>query len=98
VCLGWVFFRASNFGNAWDVLGRLFAGWGSPSPGITFGIVAAIAAGIALQYVPFRAWAAGMAVLSRTPLVAQGAVLALVLMAIDAMGPRGVAPFIYFKF
>jgi D-alanyl-lipoteichoic acid acyltransferase DltB (MBOAT superfamily) len=98
VCLGWVFFRASNFGNAWAVLGRLFAGWGSPSPGITFGIVAAVAAGIALQYVPFRAWTGGMAVLSRAPLVAQGAVLALVLMAIDAMGPRGVAPFIYFKF
>jgi alginate O-acetyltransferase complex protein AlgI len=98
VCLGWVFFRASDFGNAWAVLGRLFAGWGGPSPGITFGIVAAVAAGIALQYVPFRAWAAGMGLLSRAPLVAQGTVLALVLMAINAMGPRGVAPFIYFKF
>ncbi len=29
---------------------------------------------------------------------AQGATLALTLLVVDALGPRGVAPFIYFQF
>ncbi len=98
VCLAWVFFRADSFGNAGAVLARLLTGWGRPSPGITTGVIAAIAVGIGLQYIPWRAWALALARFSRAPLVAQGAVLALLLMAVNAMGPRGVAPFIYFKF
>ena len=39
-----------------------------------------------------------MARFSRAPAVAQGVALALILMTINAMGPRGVAPFIYFRF
>jgi hypothetical protein len=37
-------------------------------------------------------------VFSRLAPVPQGAVLALALFAIDALGPEGVAPFIYFQF
>ena len=27
VCLGWIFFRAGNFGEAWEVISRFFTGW-----------------------------------------------------------------------
>ena len=38
------------------------------------------------------------AVAVRVPLAAQGALLGLAIVAIDAIGPEGVAPFIYFQF
>jgi hypothetical protein len=98
VCFAWVFFRADSFGNAWAVLGRLFTAWGRSSPGVTSGVLLAIAVGIGLQYVPWRAWGTAMAGFSRAPALAQGVVLAILLMAVNTMGPRGVAPFIYFKF
>jgi D-alanyl-lipoteichoic acid acyltransferase DltB (MBOAT superfamily) len=98
VCFAWVFFRAHTFANALDVLGRLFTGWGEPSPGITLGVVAAIAVGLLIQFVPWRAWGVALARFSAIPLPAQGVALAVILMAINVMGPRGVAPFIYFQF
>lgn len=98
VCLGWVFFRASSFGNALEVLGRLFSAWGQPSPEVTLGVLAAIATGIGLQFVPRDAWQRVQVAFSRSPLVAQGVALGVVLMLIGAMGPRGVAPYIYFQF
>ena len=35
VCLGWVFFNASGVSQALAVLGRVFSGWGEPSPLVT---------------------------------------------------------------
>jgi alginate O-acetyltransferase complex protein AlgI len=98
VCLAWVFFRATSFGNAFEVLGRLFAGWGTPTTGITFGILLAIAVGILVQYVPRQTASRVMVGFSRLPIAAQGALLGLVLMVISALGPRGIAPYIYFQF
>ncbi len=39
-----------------------------------------------------------MARFSRLPIVAQAAVLGAALMLANAMGPQGVAPFIYYRF
>ena len=39
-----------------------------------------------------------MARFSRLPVVGQAAVLGVALMLANAMGPEGVAPFIYFRF
>jgi hypothetical protein len=39
-----------------------------------------------------------MARFSRLPVPAQAAVLSLALLVTHAMGPEGVAPFIYFQF
>jgi alginate O-acetyltransferase complex protein AlgI len=36
--------------------------------------------------------------MSRMPMVASGAVLALGVFVIEMLGPTGVAPFIYFQF
>src|SRR5580693_9346218 len=35
VSLGWLFFRATSMSNAFAMLGRLFSGWGQPSPLVT---------------------------------------------------------------
>jgi D-alanyl-lipoteichoic acid acyltransferase DltB (MBOAT superfamily) len=98
VCLAWVFFRATSFGNAWDVLTQLFTDWGGPVTSVTWGVLLAIAVGIGMQYIPARVNTSAMARFSRLPLVAQGAALGVALMVINTLGPQGVAPFIYFQF
>jgi hypothetical protein len=98
VCLGWVFFRAESFGDAFDVLGRLAAGWGQAPELAGGGVLLAIAVGIGAQYVPRDAFERLMGAFSRLTPVAQGTCLALALMVTSALGPEGVAPFIYFRF
>jgi len=98
VCFAWIFFRADSFADARDVLAQLFTAWGEPSPLVTSGVLAAIAVGIGSQYLPRRLPLVLMARFSRLPVPAQAAVLSLALLATHAMGPEGVAPFIYFQF
>jgi alginate O-acetyltransferase complex protein AlgI len=98
VCFAWIFFRADSFSDARDVLTQLFTAWGEPSPLVTGGVLAAIAVGIGSQYLPRRLPLVLMARFSRLPVPAQAAVLSLALLATHAMGPKGVAPFIYFQF
>jgi D-alanyl-lipoteichoic acid acyltransferase DltB (MBOAT superfamily) len=98
VCFAWIFFRATSFENAFDVLEGLVDSWGQPSPAVTFAVLAAIATGIGVQYLPGRAIGEVLARFSRLPTVAQAAIVALCLMVTSAMGPIGVAPFIYFQF
>jgi D-alanyl-lipoteichoic acid acyltransferase DltB (MBOAT superfamily) len=98
VCFAWIFFRAESFGDAWDIITRLFTAWGEPSPLVTVGVLAAIAVGIGSQYLPRRVPLVIMARFSRLPISAQAVVLSLALLGVHAMGPEGVAPFIYFQF
>ncbi len=98
VCLAWIFFRADSFETAWDVLTGLFTRWGEPSPLVTSGVLLAIVVGIGSQYLPARVPRLVMARFSRLPVVGQAVVLALALMLTSAMGPEGMAPFIYFQF
>jgi alginate O-acetyltransferase complex protein AlgI len=98
VCFAWIFFRADSFSTAIDVIRGLFTRWGEASPLVTPSVVVAIAVGIGVQYVP-KAWAADALVrFSRLGWLVQGAALGVALMFVDAMGPQGVAPFIYFRF
>jgi alginate O-acetyltransferase complex protein AlgI len=98
VCFAWIFFRSDSFADAWDVILRLFTAWGEPSPLVTGGVLAAIAVGIGSQYLPSRFPLGVMVWFSRLPVPAQAVVLSLALLATHAMGPEGVAPFIYFRF
>jgi D-alanyl-lipoteichoic acid acyltransferase DltB (MBOAT superfamily) len=98
VCFGWIFFRSDSFADAWDLIVRLVTAWGEPSPLVTGSVLAAIAVGIGSQYLPRRLPLAIMARFSRLTLPAQAAVLSLALLVTHAMGPEGVAPFIYFQF
>ena len=98
VCFAWIFFRASSLHAAGSVLGRLFGAWGRPSPLVTTGVVLAIAAGLAANFLPVRLMAVTFDRFARLPAVAQAACLAVGLMLVDTLGPQGVAPFIYFRF
>jgi alginate O-acetyltransferase complex protein AlgI len=98
VCLAWVFFRADSFSNAGAVLSRVLFHWGGGAALVTPWVLLAIAVGIASQYVPTRAIATAMSEFSRLSPVIQGVVLGFGLLFINALGPRGVAPFIYFRF
>jgi alginate O-acetyltransferase complex protein AlgI len=98
VCLGWVFFRAPSLHDAGAVLGRLFTAWGGPSPLVTTGVLLAIAAGLAANFVPLRAVTRTFDRFARLPAIAQAACLAVGLLVVDTLGPQGVAPFIYFRF
>ena len=98
VCFGWIFFRADSFGRAGDVLARLFTAWGQASPLVTTSVVLAILVGILGQYVRPGAIGATLRGFERLPVLAQATVFAVSLVAINTLGPEGVAPFIYFRF
>jgi D-alanyl-lipoteichoic acid acyltransferase DltB (MBOAT superfamily) len=98
VCFAWIFFRSDSFSDAWDLIVRLFTAWGEPSELVTGGVLLAIAVGIGSQYLPRRLPLVLMARFSRLPIPAQAIVLSVALLGVHAMGPEGVAPFIYFQF
>ncbi len=98
VCFAWIFFRSESFVDAWEMIVRLFTAWGEPSQLVTGGVLLAIAIGIGSQYLPRRLPLALMARFSRLPIPAQAVVLSLGLLVVHALGPEGVAPFIYFQF
>ncbi|MBP1631715.1 MAG: putative poly(beta-D-mannuronate) O-acetylase [Acidobacteria bacterium] len=98
VCLAWVFFRADSLATAGEVLRRIFTGWGTATTLLTPAVLVAIAVGLAAQYVPRSAVNHGLIGFSRLRPAIQGVLLAFTLMVIDALGPEGVAAFIYFQF
>jgi hypothetical protein len=65
---------------------------------VTAGVLFWIVVGIASQYLPARLPRLVIGRFSRLPLVGQAAVLGAALMLVNAMGPQGVSPFIYFRF
>jgi alginate O-acetyltransferase complex protein AlgI len=97
VCLGWVFFRADSFGTAAQLLWRMVTAFGS-APAVHLLVVAAIALGIYVQYVPRNVFDRVGVSLSRLGPIALGASLAGGLFLITTLGPQGVAPFIYYRF
>ena len=96
VCLGWVLFRSDSLATAITVLGRL--GSFGPVAAITPAVAILIVAGLGAQYLPsdLRLRLRGAFVgLQPVPMaVALGGFLLI----LDALGPEGVAPFIYFQF
>jgi alginate O-acetyltransferase complex protein AlgI len=97
VCLGWVFFRAESFTKAGELLQGLITHWGVGTlvkPMLVFVVVGMIVA----QFVPSSAPDRLQALFARAAPALQGTSLAVGLLVIDALGPVGVAPFIYFQF
>lgn len=100
VCLAWIFFRAESFSQAIDYLLQMLdpTNWFAAAPLVTFGVLLAIAIGIGGQYVPRLFTARIVARFAALSPVAMGAVIGVALLFINTLGPRGVAPFIYFRF
>lgn len=96
VCVTWVFFRAGDTGKALDYL----AGLGDlalPTHASGF-VMVLVALGIAGQFLPKDRLARAESRMLGLPVWAQGAAFGAAIVAIDAIGPAGVAPFIYFQF
>jgi D-alanyl-lipoteichoic acid acyltransferase DltB (MBOAT superfamily) len=98
VCLGWVFFRAEDFDIAWLYLGGLGSGWGDGFVQTTPFTLGLILFGLACQFLPEDLVERLGTVSARLPVWSLGALAGGVIAVIDALGPDGVAPFIYFQF
>ncbi|WP_426954985.1 MBOAT family O-acyltransferase [Muricoccus radiodurans] len=97
VCLAWIFFRADSFSTAWDFLTGL-AGNGAAVAQATAFTASLVAFGLLLHALPPDLPQRPAAALERLPRWALGAIAGAAVLLIDALGPRGVAPFIYFQF
>ena len=97
VCLSWLFFRSQTFGDAWLMLRGLFSR-GTGDGLVTGTVVVLVVVGFLSQLAdgarPVRIWDG----FNRLHWAWQGTAAAFVLTFILALGPRGVAPFIYFQF
>ena len=97
VTLGWILFHSQTFTDFWDYVRRMFFAWGTTGQ-VNWLIIAAIIGGIGAQYLPRKVGLMLEYRASLLPPVVQGLGLGLFLLAINILGPQGVAPFIYFQF
>jgi alginate O-acetyltransferase complex protein AlgI len=98
VCLAWVFFRAEDFAVARLYLAGFGAGWSGGLRQAGPFMVVLIAIGMAGQFIPGMLFERASAALARMPVWGLGAAAGIVVAMINALGPEGVAPFIYFRF
>jgi len=97
VCLGWVFFRAASFEDAFTMLcafWRLDMGGQLLTPFVVYMVVF----GLGIHFVPRTTLQHLEAVFCRAPTILQGAAVGFVLVAVAAFSMDEVAPFIYFQF
>jgi alginate O-acetyltransferase complex protein AlgI len=97
VCLAWVFFRATSFQNAIEVVRRIATLGGTHRP-FNWKVAAVVVGSLAIQVGPRGMGAKVQVYFSRRSFWVQALMLAGVLTMIDLLGPAGVAPFIYFRF
>src|SRR5882762_5943307 len=98
VCFAWIFFRAEDFAVAWLYVRGLGAGWGDGLQQAGPFMVALIAIGMAGQFTSHALFERAAAAFARVPSWGLGAMAGIVVALINALGPEGVAPFIYFRF
>lgn len=97
VCLTWIFFRASSLADAMALLGRI----GSLTFGlenVTWMLVGIMLLGAAAMFVKKGFYTAACEAFARQPFYAQAAALAAVAIALQLLGGRGAAPFVYSRF
>lgn len=97
VTLGWIFFRAPDFGTAIDYLVALLTNWGTGTL-VTWVVLLAVAVGMVGQFVPRRIGDALEYRVSHLPPLVIAVGVGIWLLVINLLGPQGVAPFIYFQF
>ncbi len=97
VCLGWLFFRADSFDTASLYLQTMAGGDLTLSQTTPF-VLGLIVLGMVLQFLPPDLPRRIGAALAAAPDWLLGAGAGAAVAAINAIGPDGVAPFIYFQF
>jgi alginate O-acetyltransferase complex protein AlgI len=98
VCFAWIFFRAEDFAVASLYIGGLATGWGGGLQQAGPFVVALIVLGLAGQFTPDALFDRAALAFARVPSWGLGAMAGIVVALINALGPEGVAPFIYFRF
>jgi len=98
VCFAWIFFRAEDFTVASVFIRGLGSGWHEPVQQAQPAMVALILIGMAGQFLPPGSFERAGQVLSGVPYWGLGVASGLILAVINALGPEGIAPFIYFRF
>ncbi|HEV2185956.1 MAG TPA: MBOAT family protein [Stellaceae bacterium] len=98
VCLAWIFFRAEDFTVAGVFIAGLVRGWGEPVQQAQPAMVALIVIGVMGQFLPPGSFERAGLAIQRVPYWGLGVATGLALAAINALGPEGIAPFIYFRF
>jgi alginate O-acetyltransferase complex protein AlgI len=98
VCFAWIFFRAEDFTVARVFIAGLGGGWTEPVQQAGPAMVALIVIGLAGQFLPPGSFERAGLMLQRVPYWGLGVAAGLIVAAINALGPEGIAPFIYFRF
>ena len=98
VCAGWVLFNSETLSHAGDVFERLLSGWGTGSELLTPTVLAVIVGSILAQYVPLAFAGRWSRRLAEAPSAVTAAAFAVWTMIVVALGPEGVADYIYFQF
>ena len=97
VCLGWIFFRSDSLGAAVSFLGGFLRPDGAALTATPI-VLALIALGLAIHTAPPRLLDALATRFARLSMPAFGLALGAAILAVDALRPEGVPPFIYFQF
>jgi alginate O-acetyltransferase complex protein AlgI len=97
VCVGWILFRADSFDTVVIYLRTLVQGQSAELQATPF-TVALLVLGLALHAVPRDMPGRLARLFHKQPTWMWGVTAGIALAMIDALGPEGVAPFIYFQF
>ncbi len=98
VCIGWVLFRSPTFTVAATLLWRAVTAWGPAGPLATVNLALVIGGMLLLQHLPTGFGRHLEGAFAELPPLAQGAVMGVAIAVIFALGPEGIAPFIYYQF
>ena len=97
ICFGWVFFRAPSLAVAGELLVAITSQW-VVGAWLTPALAGVLGLGLLAQLTPPESLSPIRLRLARLPLPAQGLLMALIILCIEAAAPQGIAPFIYFRF
>lgn len=93
----WILFRAASLDISWQFLNSLGRA-GQPVTFLTPFILSFLLFGLLIHFMPSDSLEKIEAGFTRLPIPVQGLIAGLILVIIEAFGPKGVAPFIYFQF
>ncbi len=96
-CLAYIFFRSETLSDAFVYL-QSFGNLDAPVEFYTPFLVTLVVLGFASHFLPEDSLERVEAVFRRVPVTVQGALAGAAVVVIDAFGPEGMAPFIYFQF
>ena len=97
VCFTWIFFRSSTFDQATAILRRI-ASLTFATSSLSPGIIAALLVAAAGAVMPKKLYTSTIDFFSETPVLVHAVALALIVIAIESLGGRGSAPFVYSRF